>query len=130
MLSCAGWGVVSCNDRAWSHLRCVVQLWKSIVYIFNSLNAKCVHVRTWHTSVSTFVHDIDIACKNVLISHNSMVLPALVTLQVHAQRLANEPHYSDEPLHFTNASLQYSKNKNARSPDQCSISYLFPSTKG
>ena len=28
-----------------------------------------------------------------------------------------EPHYSDEPLHFTNASLQYSKNKNAW-PDQ------------
>ena len=39
--------------------------------------------------------------------------------------LAKEPHYSDDFTGLTNASLQYSKNMNAYSPDQCSISYLF-----
>ena len=106
----------------------------------NFLNAECVHaclhkclrvlIRTWQTIVTTL--NADIACKNVLISHNSMVhanASCTRTLQVYAQSNCKEPHFSDMPLlnHFINASLQYSKNKNARRPDQCSISCLFPS---
>ena len=43
----------------------------------------CMLVHSWHTNVTTFMHDLDIACKNVLIIHSSMImhmLPALVTL--------------------------------------------------
>ena len=33
----------------------------------------CMLVRSWHTTVTTFMHDLDIACKNVMIIHNSMM---------------------------------------------------------
>ena len=42
------------------------------VKVFTSLNTKCVYACT-HTTITPFMHDLDIACKNVLISHNFMM---------------------------------------------------------
>ena len=73
----------------------------------------CVHV---HTTVTPFVHELDIACKNVLISHSSMMrcctCSLISTCTMFPLTLAKEPHYSDDFFHLTTPSLQYSKNKN------------------
>ena len=39
----------------------------------NSLNTRCVYACDAHTTITPFMHDLDIACKNVLISHNFMM---------------------------------------------------------
>ena len=40
------------------------------VYLFEHQVRICMHV---HTTITPFMHDLDIACKNVLISHNFMM---------------------------------------------------------
>ena len=55
-----------------------------------------------HTTITPFMHDLDIACKNVLISHNFMMLAAFVVYKYMYEvimfplTLAKEPHYSDD----------------------------------
>ena len=54
------------------HKACVFQLFERQVRTVHA----CMHVCTHNIHT----HDLDIACKNVLIIHNSMMLAALVTL--------------------------------------------------
>ena len=67
----------------------------------NSLNAKCVYMHA-HTTITPFMHDLDLACKNVLISHNFMMhvnaccTCNLISIIMFPLTLAKEPHYSDD----------------------------------
>ena len=56
-----------------------VQLEQKLHWLQSRLNCKGKRMIHAHTTVTPFVHELDIACKNVLISHNSMMLAALVS---------------------------------------------------
>ena len=79
-----------------------------------------------HTTITPFMHDLDIACKNVLISHSMHMLAALVTLYKVLKfllTLAKEPHDSDD---FTSLIHHFNTPRTRmHSPDQCSILCLF-----
>ena len=67
--------------------------------VFNSLNTKCVYACMPITTITPFMHDLDIACKNVLISHNFMMHANACCTCNHIMfppTLAKEPHYSDD----------------------------------
>ena len=110
---------------------------------FNSLNAKCVYACMHaHTTVTPFMHELDIACKNVLTSHSSMihahtcctcnlVSPCTKKLCFLSQWL-KKTIIQMISLHFTNASLQYSKNRNAClfTPPFCKLALWVVATKG
>ena len=81
-----------------------------------------------HTTITPFMYDLDIACKNVLISHNFMMHANACCTCNHIMfppTLAKEPHYSDD---LTSLMHHYNTPRTRMcSPDQCSISYLFTS---
>ena len=84
-----------------------------------------------HTTITPFMHDLDIACKNVLISHNFMMhayacctCSLISTCTMFPLTLAKKPIIQmtshDSLMHHYNT-----PRTRMRSPDQCSISYLF-----
>ena len=91
----------------------------------------CMHA---HTTITPFMHELDIACKNVLISHSSMMHAyACCTCNLISpctKKLCFLSHWLRYPIiqmislmhHFITART------GMRSPDQCSISCLFTPT--
>ena len=82
-----------------------------------------------------FMHDLDIACKNVLISHYFMMHAYaccacnLISVCTFLLILANESHYSDDVPHLVSLMHHYNTPRTImRNPDHCSISYLFTPT--
>ena len=70
------------------------------VYLFERQVRIYMHA---HTTITLFMHDLDIACKNVLISHNFMMhahacctCNLISTCTMFPLTLAKEPHYSDD----------------------------------
>ena len=88
-----------------------------------------------HTTITPFMHDLDIACKNVLISYNFMMhANACCTcnlISTCTKELCFLSHWLKNPIiQMTSLdSLMHHYNTprtRMRSPDQCSISYLSP----